>query len=68
MNTPKTDAATGEHSTFHGVQMVSADFARHLETQVQELTAALQRGMELCERGHGHEWADEARAILEKTK
>lgn len=41
---------------------------RQLETQVHELREALQRGMELCERGHGHEWADEARAILEKTK
>ena len=42
MNTPKTDAVTGEHSTFHGVQMVSADFARQLETQVQELRETLE--------------------------
>lgn len=40
--TPRTDAQTGEHSTFHGVQMVSADFARQLETQVNELREALE--------------------------
>lgn len=36
-DTPRTDAQTGDHATFHGVQFVSADFARTLE---RELTAA----------------------------
>jgi hypothetical protein len=36
-----------------------------LNALVTNLRNALQRGMELCERGHGHEWAGEARNILE---
>lgn len=63
MNTPKTD-----QFTYRNDYMLLLQSHRQLETQVHELREALQRGMELCERGHGHEWADEARAILEKTK
>lgn len=36
-DTPRCDAKTGEHSTFFGVSMVPADFARQLE---RELAAA----------------------------
>lgn len=73
MNTPRTDAATGEHSKFHGVEFVSADFARQLETEVQELRAALEAVCELAqmciENIEDHEQAviDQARAALAKV-
>jgi hypothetical protein len=33
--------------------------------EVDRLIAVIQRGADLCERGHGHEWASEARAALQ---
>ena len=34
-------------------------------SEVDRLMAVIQRGADLCERGHGHEWASEARAALQ---
>lgn len=44
MNTPRTDSQVGEHSKFHGVEFVSADFARQLE---RELIAEREKAKEL---------------------
>ena len=40
-DTPRTDATSGEHSTFHGVPFVPADFARELERELAIAMKAL---------------------------
>ena len=41
--------------------------ASRLETDRAELLACLMRGADLCDRGHGQEWAIEARAAIKKA-
>lgn len=75
MSTPRTDAAcfdSFEHPLTHqNCEVVKADFARQLETQVQELREALEK---IAAKGKYDEptmnagrMQQLARAILEKT-
>lgn len=74
MNTPKADAVVSFIACYpnsgEGMEVVDADFARQLETQVQELREALEKisAIDLDARGAKTAVKHIARAILEKTK
>lgn len=67
MKTPKTEKS--KYQDAHGMDCVSADFARQLEVQVQELREALALLIVATDHKCGvAEQANHARTVLERTQ